>query len=91
MAGADGLLAGYHRYGRNAWDQRRIAPETSADNGNDEQDWRGVGGCGRRSCEEAGGKLVTPKTAIPTGGYFAYLEATEGNLFGVMQPDKNAK
>jgi len=39
----------------------------------------------------SGGKLVMPKTAIPTVGYFAYLEDTEGNLFGVMQPDKNAK
>ncbi len=39
----------------------------------------------------AGGKLISPKTAIPTVGYFAYLEDTEGNLFGVMQPDKNAK
>jgi predicted enzyme related to lactoylglutathione lyase len=40
---------------------------------------------------KAGGKLVMPKTAIPTVGYFAYLTDTEGNLFGVMQPDKNAK
>jgi len=39
----------------------------------------------------AGGKLVMPKTPIPTVGYFAYLTDTEGNLFGVMQPDKNAK
>ncbi len=31
----------------------------------------------------AGGKLVMPKTAIPTVGYFAYLTDTEGNLFGV--------
>jgi predicted enzyme related to lactoylglutathione lyase len=39
----------------------------------------------------AGGKLVLPKTSIPTIGYFAYLEDTEGNLFGVMQSDANAK
>jgi len=39
----------------------------------------------------AGGKLVMPKTAIATVGYFAYLEDTEGNLFGVMQSDTNAK
>jgi hypothetical protein len=39
----------------------------------------------------AGGKLVMPKTPIPTVGYFAYLEDTEGNLFGVMQADTNAK
>jgi uncharacterized protein len=41
--------------------------------------------------KKAGGKLVMPKTAIPTVGYFAYLEDTEGNLFGVMQADKNPK
>src|SRR5713226_1826886 len=40
---------------------------------------------------KSGGKLVMPKTAIPTVGYFAYLTDTEGNLFGVMQADKNAK
>jgi uncharacterized protein len=40
--------------------------------------------------KSAGGKLVTPKTPIPTIGYFAYLEDTEGNLFGVMQSDANA-
>jgi uncharacterized protein len=40
---------------------------------------------------KAGGQLVMPKTAIPTVGYFAYLTDTEGNLFGVMQADKNAK
>ncbi len=40
---------------------------------------------------KAGGKLVMPKTTIPTVGYFAYLTDTEGNLFGVMQTDKNAK
>jgi len=39
----------------------------------------------------AGGKLVMPKTPIPGVGYFAYLEDTEGNLFGVMQADTNAK
>jgi predicted enzyme related to lactoylglutathione lyase len=41
--------------------------------------------------KSAGGKLVMPKTPIPTIGYFAYLEDTEGNLFGVMQNDPNAK
>lgn len=40
---------------------------------------------------KVGGKLVMPKTAIPTVGYFAYLTDTEGNLFGVMQFGKNAK
>jgi predicted enzyme related to lactoylglutathione lyase len=40
---------------------------------------------------KAGGTLVMPKTAIPGVGYFAYLTDTEGNLFGVLRPDQNAK
>jgi uncharacterized protein len=43
------------------------------------------------AAKRAGGKLVMPKTPIPGVGYFAYCEDTEGNLFGVMQADKNAK
>jgi predicted enzyme related to lactoylglutathione lyase len=37
-----------------------------------------------------GGKIVVPKMAIPGVGYLAYSSDTEGNVFGVMQPDKNA-
>jgi predicted enzyme related to lactoylglutathione lyase len=40
---------------------------------------------------KAGGKLIMPKTPIPTVGYFAYCQDTEGNLFGVMQFDGAAK
>jgi predicted enzyme related to lactoylglutathione lyase len=40
---------------------------------------------------KAGGKNIMPKTPIPTVGYFAYCEDTEGNVFGVMQMDANAK
>jgi uncharacterized protein len=40
---------------------------------------------------KAGGKNVMPKTPIPTVGYFAYCEDIEGNVFGVMQADPNAK
>ena len=40
---------------------------------------------------KAGGKNILPKTPIPTVGYFAYCEDTEGNVFGVMQADPNAK
>jgi predicted enzyme related to lactoylglutathione lyase len=43
------------------------------------------------SVTSAGGKLIVPKTPIPTVGYFAYCQDTEGNLFGVMQFDPNAK
>lgn len=40
---------------------------------------------------KAGGKLAMPKSPIPGVGYFAYCEDTEGNVFGVMQPDAGAK
>jgi len=40
---------------------------------------------------KAGGKMIMPKTPIPTVGYFAYCQDTEGNLFGVMQFDPSAK
>lgn len=40
---------------------------------------------------KAGGKNIMPKTPIPTVGYFAYCEDTEGNPFGVMQADPKAK
>ena len=38
-----------------------------------------------------GGKVVTPKTPIPGVGYFAYCKDTEGNMFGILQPDMSAK
>jgi predicted enzyme related to lactoylglutathione lyase len=39
---------------------------------------------------EAGGKTVTPKTAIPGIGYFCYCVDTEGNVFGIMENDPKA-
>lgn len=41
--------------------------------------------------QDAGGKLVIPKMPIPGIGYLAYCQDTEGNLFGMMQRDANAK
>ncbi|HYL68588.1 MAG TPA: VOC family protein [Candidatus Limnocylindria bacterium] len=38
-----------------------------------------------------GGKTVMPKTPIPGVGYLAYCSDTEGNVFGMMQPDQTAK
>jgi len=38
-----------------------------------------------------GGKVITPKTPIPGVGYFAYCKDTEGNMFGILQPDMSAK
>ena len=40
---------------------------------------------------EAGGKVVVPKMPIPTVGWLAYAKDTEGNLFGFIQMDANAK
>ena len=41
--------------------------------------------------EAAGGALLTPKTAVPGVGWFAYCADTEGNLFGIMERDPDAK
>ena len=39
----------------------------------------------------SGGTLVLPKMPIPTIGWLAYFNDTEGNIFGVMQNDPSAK
>jgi predicted enzyme related to lactoylglutathione lyase len=39
----------------------------------------------------AGGKLIAPKMAVPGVGRTAYFEDTEGNPFGVMQSDTEAR
>jgi uncharacterized protein len=38
-----------------------------------------------------GGKIISPKMPIPGIGYFSYCQDTEGNTFGILQPDKSAK
>ena len=38
-----------------------------------------------------GGEIVRPKQTIPGVGYLAYFKDTEGNLWGIMQSDTNAK
>ena len=40
---------------------------------------------------ELGGHIVLPRMAIPTVGWLAYAKDTEGNIFGMMQMDANAK
>ena len=40
---------------------------------------------------EAGGKILMPKMAVPNVGYMTYCKDTEGNIFGIMQTDPNAK
>jgi predicted enzyme related to lactoylglutathione lyase len=39
----------------------------------------------------SGGKIVKPRMAVPDIGYFALCRDTEGNLFGIIEPDKSAK
>jgi uncharacterized protein len=39
---------------------------------------------------DAGGKVVVEKNPIPTMGWLCYCHDTEGNVFGMMQPDESA-
>ena len=40
---------------------------------------------------EKGGQIALPKMAVPGVGWLAYCKDTEGNIFGVMQEDREAK
>lgn len=40
--------------------------------------------------EEAGGEVALPKHAIMGTAWQAYYKDTEGNIFGIHQPDENA-
>lgn len=44
-----------------------------------------------RRAEATGATVSVPKMAIPGIGWLAYLKDTEGNSFGVMQSDPNAR
>jgi uncharacterized protein len=44
-----------------------------------------------KKINEAGGEALTPKMTVPAVGYMAYCKDTEGNIFGIMQMDPNAK
>lgn len=41
--------------------------------------------------ESNGGTIAVPKMPIPGMGWLVYCKDTEGNIFGMMQPDSNAK
>ena len=41
--------------------------------------------------KQAGGEVTLPKTPIPGIGWFTYCKDPEGNLFGILQSDMNAK
>ena len=38
-----------------------------------------------------GGSMAVPKMAVPTVGWLAYCQDTEGHVFGMMQNDPGAK
>jgi uncharacterized protein len=38
-----------------------------------------------------GGQIVVPKMPVPGVGWLVYCKDTEGNIFGLMQADPNAK
>jgi len=39
----------------------------------------------------AGATVALPKMPVPGVGWLAYFKDTEGNIFGALQPDPNAK
>jgi uncharacterized protein len=43
-----------------------------------------------KAVESKGGRTVVPKDAIPGIGWLAYCTDTEGNTFGMLQPDEKA-
>jgi uncharacterized protein len=45
---------------------------------------------GAEAVKNAGGKVLQEKTAVPGQGYFAYCKDTEGNVFGIFEPDATA-
>lgn len=44
-----------------------------------------------KKLEQNGGKVCVPKMAIPKVGWLAYAEDPQGNVFGIIEPDENAK
>jgi uncharacterized protein len=44
-----------------------------------------------KKIEQHGGKICVPKMAIPKMGWLAYAEDPAGNVFGIMEPDANAR
>jgi len=41
--------------------------------------------------QKAGGALAVPKMPIPGIGWLAYCKDPDGNIFGLLQEDRNAK
>lgn len=43
-----------------------------------------------KKIQDNGGRVLMHKMAIPTVGWFAACQDTEGNMFGIIEFDKNA-
>ncbi len=43
------------------------------------------------SAQANGATVVVPKMAVPGVGWLVYCKDTEGNIFGMLQADENAK
>jgi uncharacterized protein len=41
--------------------------------------------------KDAGGQVLLPKMTVPNVGYMTYCKDTEGNVFGIMQSNPQAK
>jgi uncharacterized protein len=41
--------------------------------------------------QSSGATVAVPKMPVPGVGWLAYFKDTEGNIFGMLQPDQNAK
>jgi predicted enzyme related to lactoylglutathione lyase len=44
-----------------------------------------------RKVKSAGGQVTSPKFPVAGVGWLAYATDTEGNVFGILQPDESAK
>ena len=44
-----------------------------------------------KKIEQSGGKICVPKMGIPGVGWLAYAQDPGGNVFGIIEPDANAK
>ena len=44
-----------------------------------------------KDIERRGGKICVPKMSIPKIGWLAYAQDPAGNVFGIIEPDNNAK
>ena len=44
-----------------------------------------------KKIEQCGGKICVPKMAIPKVGWLAYAKDPAGNVFGIIEPDADAK